>query len=125
MSVRGMTGGSVSRARRGELSPVSDRFSLQSVVRGDAVNVVVTGALDVAAAFKLEPEIERLMAAPGVRALTVDLAAVDFIDSSGLGTLLSLRERAERLAVAFAVARVSEAVRRILELTGTRSLLGA
>ena len=120
-----MTGGSVSRARRGELSPVSDRFSLQSVVRGDAVNVVVTGALDVAAAFKLEPEIERLMAAPGVRALTVDLAAVDFIDSSGLGTLLSLRERAERLAVAFAVARVSEAVRRILELTGTRSLLGA
>jgi anti-anti-sigma factor len=88
------------------------------------VEVVLAGELDMAAAFKLEPELERLLAGPGVRALVLDLAAVEFVDSAGLGALLSIKDRATQLAIGFQIASASESVRRVLELTGTRSVLG-
>jgi anti-anti-sigma factor len=72
-----------------------------------------------AAAFRLEPELERLLAARDVRALVLDLADVGFVDSAGLGALLSIRERTTQLGIEMAIARPSDAVRRLLELAGS------
>jgi anti-anti-sigma factor len=100
------------------------KFRMRSAVSDSStIDAVLAGELDMAAAFKLEPELERLLATPGVRALVLDLAAVGFIDSAGLGALLSIKDRATQLGIGFRIASASESVRRILELTGTRSVL--
>ena len=76
------------------------------------------------AAFRVESELERLVATPGIDGVVLDLADVRFLDSAGLGVLLSLREQATRLGRDVRIARMSEPVRRILDATATRSILG-
>jgi anti-anti-sigma factor len=95
-------------------------------MRGDgqdsAVEVMVTGELDMAAAFKLETEVDALLAAPHVQAVALDLGEVEFIDSAGLGALLAIRDRAQELGVELAIPRISERVRHILDVTGLGGL---
>ena len=88
------------------------------------LEVVLGGELGMAAAFQLEPELDRLLAAPGVLAVVLDLADIGFVDSTGLGALLSIKDRATQFEIEFKIGRASAAVERILELTGTRSVLG-
>jgi anti-anti-sigma factor len=57
-------------------------------------------------------------------AVVLDLVDVGFVDSTGLGALLSVRERAARFDIEFKIGRASASVERILDLTGTRSVLG-
>jgi anti-anti-sigma factor len=98
-------------------------FTLRSRSRETSLEVLLAGELDMAAAFKLEPELDRLLAAEDVRALVLDLADVGFVDSAGLGALLSIRDRTNQLGIEMAIARPSDAVRRILELTGSGDVL--
>jgi anti-anti-sigma factor len=85
----------------------------------DCLHVQLAGDVDMAATFALEPEVERLLGEGDVRRLALDLGGVRFIDSAGLGTLLSLRERADRMGIDTAVVEASEPVRRILAVSGT------
>ena len=56
--------------------------------------------------------------APG--RLEIDLGDVTFIDSSGLGALISLRNVAEQEGASLVLVRVSPAVDRYFELAGVR-----
>jgi anti-anti-sigma factor len=98
--------------------PADGDLRLRSDASGARVDVKVGGELDMAAAFKLETELDGLLAAPDTQAVVLDLADVTFIDSAGLGTLMAIRERAQQLGIDLAVARVSERVQRILDATG-------
>jgi anti-anti-sigma factor len=98
-------------------------FELRSR-RGDAsLEVALAGDLDMAVAFRLEPELDRLLVEPDVRALVLDLADVGFVDSAGLGALLSIRERANQLGIEMEIARASAPVRRLLGLTGSDDVI--
>jgi anti-sigma B factor antagonist len=83
------------------------------------VEVAPAGDLDMPATFKLEPEVDRLLAEKALRRLVLNLAEVRFIDSAGLGVLLSIRERTEQLGVELILANVPDPVQRVLGLTGT------
>jgi anti-sigma B factor antagonist len=98
-------------------------LELRSTVRETAADVALAGELDMAAAFRLESEVDRILAAPRIDALFLDLADVSFLDSAGLGTLLAIREQATRRGIEFGIARISEPVRRVLDATATRSAL--
>ena len=91
--------------------------------RGKTAEVAVDGELDMAGAFKLEPAIEKVVAEDPVDELVIDLAGVSFMDSAGLGSLLSAHERLKDLGISARVARPSPAVERVLEATGARSAL--
>jgi anti-anti-sigma factor len=71
-----------------------------------------------AAAFQLETRLDALLGAGDVRAVQLDLAQVGLVDSAGLGALLAVRERANQMGIDLAITRVSDRVRRILDLTG-------
>jgi anti-sigma B factor antagonist len=101
------------------MSDASPDFSLRSRSRETGLEVRLAGELDMAAVFRLEPALDRLLAAQDVRALVLDLAGVGFVDSAGLGALLSIRERTSQLGIEMAIARPSDAVRRLLELSGS------
>ena len=59
---------------------------------------------------------EPLMADAEVKALNVDLAAVDYCDSSALGMLLMLRDRAGAANKSLALVNVQGAVGQMLEM---------
>jgi anti-anti-sigma factor len=98
-------------------------FQLSTHRRDAAVEVVAAGELDMAAAFKLESGVDPLLEDEAVDSLQLDLSEVGFVDSAGLGALLSLRERAQDRGVALEIARASDPVRRLLELTGLADTL--
>lgn len=59
--------------------------------------------------------IDKLMARQR-RRVTVDLSALDYMDSAGLGMLLTLRDRAERAGADVALRRPRSEVRELLVL---------
>ena len=72
---------------------------LPSQPEAEAVEVVLTGDLDMDATFRIEPDVYRLLSQHGIRRLVLNLAEVGFIDSAGVGALVSIRERAEQFGV--------------------------
>jgi anti-sigma B factor antagonist len=83
----------------------------------DAAGVlVVHGDIDVAGGPTLEAcVLTRENEAP----IVLDLGDVDFIDSSGLRTLLGASRRAGERGTAVHLRNVGSAVRRMLDITGT------
>jgi anti-sigma B factor antagonist len=103
---------------------VARELTVDAVVRGRSIDVALDGELDMAAAFRVESELERLLATPAIDTVVLDLAEVGFLDSAGLGVLLSIRDQAARRALDVRIVRMSEAVRRILDATALRGTLG-
>jgi anti-anti-sigma factor len=106
-----------------EVEDLAPRFELVSRRVDQSLELSIAGELDMAATFKLEPELDRLLEGPDLRRLECDLAGVSFVDSSGLGLLLTMRERAHDRGIAMAVVSVSAPVRRILDVSGIGAVL--
>jgi anti-sigma B factor antagonist len=98
-------------------------FSFETEIRGATVVASLAGELDMAATFRIEPELERLTREAGVRMLVVDMARVEFMDSSVLGLLLATQRRLEAEGIRFLLTNPSDSVRRILSLTGAGEAL--
>jgi anti-sigma B factor antagonist len=99
------------------------RFSFTADPAGDTTVVRLLGELDMAATFRLEPELERLSRDGDVAALVIDLEGVEFMDSSGLGLLLATQQRLGTEGVRFVLANPSDSARRMLQLTGVADAL--
>jgi anti-sigma B factor antagonist len=97
---------------------------LRSQMCDSTIEVTLSGDLDMAAAFNVESKLERLLETPDASRLVLDLEGVEFLDSAGLGAMLSVREHAKRHGIDFEITRMSGAVRRVLDATATRSALG-
>ncbi len=89
----------------------------------DGVTVLVaTGELDLGSAPRVrELAIRHLL--QGDRSLVIDLAGVDFIDSTGLGTLVAILKRARSLGAELHLVVPNERIRHIFELTGLTTAL--
>ncbi len=81
--------------------------------------MALSGDLDMAAAFKLEPAIDDVVSENTLDEVVLDLAGVSFMDSAGLGSLLSTQERLNDLGINLELRRPSEATQRVLEANGT------
>ena len=100
-------------------------FSLHTTVRDGTLEMILGGELDMGAAFKLESSFDAHVTAEAARSVVFDLADVTFIDSAGIGSLLSMHERARQLGIEASVSRVSEPVQRVLDVAGLSDALGA
>lgn len=100
--------------------PSSWKVTEISDLRGDRT-IVVYGELDIATA----PELVNLLARLHHygHAVTLDLAEVTFMDSTGLTTLMDAHLQSERNGWAFTVRRPSSAVKRVFELAGVSGVL--
>jgi anti-anti-sigma factor len=95
-----------------------ESFTFKADRAGETAVVTLAGELDMAATFRIEPELERLTRDDEVRTLVADMEGVEFIDSSGLGLLLATEQRLRADGIRFVVANPSRGVRRMLELAG-------
>jgi anti-anti-sigma factor len=72
-------------------APPAGEIRVEVAERPEAVVVTLAGNLDVYTCPQLWRAVEPLL--PGARDVVVDLRGVRFLDSAGLGTLVSLRNR--------------------------------
>ncbi len=86
-------------------------FRARAERRGEVVVIVATGELDLAGAPLLAEAVP-----DGDEPVVIDLESVGFMDSSGLRALLEARQRCLESGRPLALARPSDAVRRVLEL---------
>ncbi len=88
-------------------------------VRQDETTAAVSpsGDLDVSTSPRLLACIDELLA-EGRSRITIDLRAVTFIDSSGLGALVKAQKRATPLAAELTVVQPRPHVHRAMEISG-------
>ena len=100
--------------------PLPESFSVRTEQRGDAAVVVPTGELDLATAPALEAALRGAFAGAG--SVVLDLRELEFIDSSGLRTLLTARRHAEDAGAAFSLVAGHRGLERTLEIAGVHKV---
>ena len=98
-----------------------DYFWVTVDTEGAAAVVAGRGEIDAASATALLDAIGAAIARGGD--VELDLQEVTFIDSSGLRAIIEVLRRSQAEGFDFRVTAMSEAVRRVLDLTGTTPLL--
>ena len=96
-------------------------FAISRTQTGDESVIAPVGELDLASADQLAREVQSARAA-GVTRLVLDLRDVDFIDSTGLRVLLSLRNDAKRNGHTLSLIPPAASVRRVFVITVTQEL---
>ena len=102
--------------------PIPEAFSVRVEPRGDATVVIPTGELDLATAPALEAALNRAFESAGSGRVVLDLRELEFIDSSGLRTLLTARRQAEDAGAKFSLVAGHRALERTLEIAGVHSV---
>jgi anti-sigma B factor antagonist len=86
--------------------------------------VRITGEIDIATASTVRAELSELVNR-GAQHITLDLAGVGFIDSSGLGVLVgTMRRLQDECGGRVRVDAVQDGVRRVFEITGLGPMFG-
>ena len=92
--------------------PNTGTFRASARESGGKVLIVAEGELDLVGA----PRLLQALPDEGDAPVVLDLGAVQFMDSSGLRSLLEARQACVDAGREFAIARPSDAVTRVLEL---------
>ncbi|MEQ4300088.1 STAS domain-containing protein [Plantactinospora sp. B6F1] len=111
---------------RWELSPdlgsAAAVLSLTVVGNGTDIRVAADGEVDMSTADNLRDCLDEVLDQKPDR-LTVDLAGVTFLDSSGIATLVHAYNRALKQDAGLNVVNCQPNVRRVLELTGLLTMM--
>lgn len=91
---------------------------------GGVVELAVRGEIDIATAPALHRAILEAIDEHRPALLRVDVAAVPFMDSTGLGALIAGRNHAQQRGTHLAVRAPVDRVRKVLGVTGLHDLLG-
>ena len=92
-------------------------LGLQVEERGDVAVLAVSGEVDVATVPRLREQLHGLVAS-GTPRIVVDLDAVDFLDSTGLGVLVGALKRVRANGGELALVCTSPRIRKVFEVTG-------
>ena len=98
-----------------------DGLKIQISHNGRVGTVAAAGELDLSTVDELRAAV--LTAAADCDRLVLDLGAVGFIDSAGLGALLELRSTLHRKVVSFEIVAGDGPVRQAVQITGLSQLL--
>jgi len=91
----------------------------RSAGTGDTTILQMQGPLTMATLFDFQTAVRQ----PDLKNLILDLTGVPYIDSAGLGVILSAWAHSQRTGTKFAVAGVSDRVRVLLDMTKVESML--
>jgi anti-anti-sigma factor len=97
-------------------------LDLRATVEAGVAQVSLHGELDLDRASAVADELGSLLE-QDVTTVVVDVAGLTFLDSSGLRALLTAREKLEAGGATLELTNLSASVERVLDMTGTRSLL--
>lgn len=92
-------------------------LSIETVREDDRARLTLDGEIDLATQSELRQVLTDLVVGGQVH-LTIDLAGVSFIDSTGLGVLIGARRRVHVLHGSLTLVNAHESVMRVFEITG-------
>ena len=95
-------------------------LNIEKTTNASELTVSLTGRLDTTTAPELEKELKASL--DGVSALTIDMAALEYISSAGLRVLLSAQKIMGKQGE-MKVTHVSETIMEIFEVTGFSDIL--
>ena len=95
-------------------------LNIKKSTNENGLTVVLTGRLDTTTAPELEKELKASL--DGVSALTIDMAALEYISSAGLRVLLSAQKTMNKQGE-MKVVHVNETIMEIFEVTGFSDIL--
>lgn len=101
---------------------MQSNFAVHTYTADRAMRIVVSGELDLVAS----PAVDRAIgdqAESDVDLVVVDLRQLEFMDSTGLHTVLRIQQGAHELGRRFALIRGPDQVQRLFELTGLTETL--
>jgi anti-sigma B factor antagonist len=107
----------VATADSSPLSGAPSEFRVSVTEGSDAVVVAVSGELDVASAPALRQELYRVIDQDAPK-VVVDLAEMEFIDSTGLGVLVGALKRVKERSGTLGLRALSPSARRVFDITG-------
>ena len=91
-------------------------FRILTNESGSRVEIAIFGELDLATAPQLTTEFERVGALDALELVVVDLRRLEFLDSSGLETILKLDASLRAKGVPLAIVRGPRAVERLFSV---------
>ncbi len=97
-------------------------LKVSSRSQGDHTVVAVAGEIDLYTAPRLHSELAAAVMVDGPAQVVVDMAGVDFCDSTGMNVLLAALRRARERGGDLVLAGPRPAVRKILQVTGLESV---
>lgn len=103
------------------MSDMDDTAQNNSPEEAELIFRIEQESIDATNAWDLRPEILRALYTQGPD-LWVDLARVSFIDSTGLGMLVSVLQEARDMQGSVHLINASREVRRVLQVTGLELL---
>lgn len=89
-----------------------------SKISGDTLQAAIVGEIDHHGAFALRDELDDVFLATRPKYIELDLANVDFMDSSGLGVIMGRKTTADKIGAEFKLINPTSRVARIIELAG-------
>lgn len=95
-------------------------LNIEKTTNGTALTVALTGRLDTTTAPNLEKELKESL--DGVTALTIDMAALEYISSAGLRVLLSAQKIMNKQGE-MKITHVNDTIMEIFEVTGFSDIL--
>ena len=95
-------------------------LNIEKTTNGTALTVALTGRLDTTTAPNLEKELKESL--DGVTALTIDMAALEYISSAGLRVLLSAQKIMNKQGE-MKIIHVNDTIMEIFEVTGFSDIL--
>jgi anti-anti-sigma factor len=98
------------------------KFHLKLLTTPEANVLYVTGELDLGTAGEFRNTIEPLAAEPSVP-LTLNLRELTYIDSTGIGILVSVLKIRQAARAPFVLQEVPPKIRRLLDMTGLTKFL--
>ena len=95
-------------------------LNIEKTTNASELTVAVAGRLDTTTAPELEKELKASL--DGVSALTIDMAALEYISSAGLRVLLSAQKTMNKQGE-MKIVHVGETIMEIFEVTGFSDIL--
>jgi anti-sigma B factor antagonist len=93
-------------------------FSIRVVANGPQCDLVLSGEVDLQVSEALVRVAHSHLADTGVQCLLIDLNAVTFMDSTGLGALVAIRNAAKEQGKEIVLDNIPERIRQVLVITG-------
>lgn len=89
-----------------------------SETKGDTLYASIVGEIDHHGAAALREELDDAFLSARPSVIELDLATVDFMDSSGLGVIMGRKATADRLGAEFRIVNPTSRIARIIDLAG-------
>lgn len=103
---------------------LADKLSLRTENRTDRTVVYVAGELDLEVASQMRAALEPLLDLAD-RRLTLNLRDLTYMDSTGIGILISVLKARHARQAPFEVEQVPDHIRKLFDMTGISPFLAA